>query len=263
VPVTDADVLEWLRAEWAQPFRGWDFSYLHGRRETVGEKSWDLETVLRQAVATASAMVDLGTGDGRFLGELLASAGRPARVCATEGYPPNAPLALERLRPLGVGVVQAETGADDPGMGELPFLDGAFDLLMSRHTGYRADEVARVLRAGGRLVTQQVGDRTNVDLHTLLGAPPKEGGPWNAAYAAGLAEAAGLRVLRAEDGFTTTRYRDVGAIAWYLKAVSWEVPDFTVDRYAEPLLRLHRQVERTGQPIDVGFHVFLLVADKP
>jgi hypothetical protein len=52
-------------------------------------------------------------------------------------------------------------------------------------------------------------------------------------------------------------------MAWYLKAVSWEIPDFSVDRYAGPLLRLHRAMERTGQPIEVGFHVFLLVAEKP
>ena len=261
--MTDREVLAWLRAEWARPFQGWDFSYLRGRRETVGGKSWDLETLLGEAVAGASAMVDLGTGDGRFLADLIAAAGRPARTCATEGYAPNAPLAHARLAPLGVGVVQAEADAGDPGMGRLPFVDGAFDLVMSRHTGYRADEVARVLRSGGRLVTQQVGDRTNVDLHTLLGAPPKAGGPWHAAHAAGLAATAGLRVRRAEDACTTTRYRDVGAIAWYLKAVSWEIPDFSVDRYAGPLLRLHRAMERTGQPIEVGFHVFLLVAEKP
>jgi hypothetical protein len=38
--------------------------------------------------------------------------------------------------------------------------------------------------------------------------------------------------------------------------------DFTVDRYATPLLALHRQIERASQPVDVGFHLFLLVAER-
>ena len=57
-------------------------------------------------------------------------------------------------------------------------------------------------------------------------------------------------------------FYDVGAIAYYLKAVASEIPDFTVDRYAEPLLALHPQIERTLRPLDVGFHLFLLVAER-
>ena len=76
------------------------------------------------------------------------------------------------------------------------------------------------------------------------------------------AEAASLRVLRAEDAFIVSRYHDVGAIAYYLKAVAWEIPDFTVDRYAGPLLALHRRLERSDGPIEVSFHLFLLVAER-
>jgi hypothetical protein len=35
-----------------------------------------------------------------------------------------------------------------------------------------------------------------------------------------------------------------------------------VDRYPEPLLALHRHIERSSQPLDVGFHLFLLVAER-
>jgi hypothetical protein len=44
--------------------------------------------------------------------------------------------------------------------------------------------------------------------------------------------------------------------------VAWEIPDFTADRHAQRLLALHRQIERTFQPLDVGFHLFLLVAER-
>jgi SAM-dependent methyltransferase len=163
---------------------------------------------------------------------------------------------------LHVSVVEVDSTTRQPSQGHLPFVGEAFDLVMSRHDDYAADEVARVLRGGGRLVTQQVGDRTNLDLHQLLGAPAPDRAPWSADVARVAAEAAGLRVLRAEDAYPITRFHDVGAIAYYLKAVAWEIPDFTVDRYAEPLLALHRQIERTLQPLDVGFHLFLLVAER-
>jgi hypothetical protein len=93
-------------------------------------------------------------------------------------------------------------------------------------------------------------------------APAPDRAPWNSDVARIAVEAAGLRVLRAEDAYPITRFHDVGAIAYYLNAVAWAIPDFTVDRYAETLLVLHRQVERTGQPPDVGFHLFLLVAER-
>ena len=47
-------------------------------------------------------------------------------------------------------------------------------------------------------------------------------------------------------------------ISNYLKGIAWEVSDFSVDRYAAPLLALHRR----GGPIEVGFHLFALVARR-
>jgi hypothetical protein len=65
--VNDEAVLEWLRAEWARPFVGWDFSYLRERRETVDNKTWQLDDLLIDAVGRADAVLDIGTGDGRYL----------------------------------------------------------------------------------------------------------------------------------------------------------------------------------------------------
>jgi hypothetical protein len=70
--VNDEEVLEWLRAEWARPFVGWDFSYLRERRETVDNKTWQLDDLLIDAVGQADAVLDIGTGDGRYLAGLLA-----------------------------------------------------------------------------------------------------------------------------------------------------------------------------------------------
>lgn len=127
---------------------------------------------------------------------------------------------------------------------------------------YDRERYTRILAASARLVTAQVGSRTNLDIHRLLGAPLSEGPDWDLAIARAALETRGFRVHRADEFFPITRYADLGALVWYLKAIPWQIPDFTVDSYADRLVALHHQVERTKTPIDVGFHLFLLVAQR-
>ena len=252
---SDDEVLAWFREEYSKPFAGWDFSYLSERRHHVGVKPWDYETLVLERLATARTVLDVDTGDGRQFAELLVKSGFRGRPSATEGYPPNVPLARATLEPLGVDVREAVGPT-------LPSADETFDLVVNRHGFLDASEARRVLRSGGWLVTQQVGGRTNLDIHRILGAPLPERPPWDLATARAAVETEGFRVDRAQEHFPITRFDDVGALVWYLKAIPWQIPDFSVDRYAAPLLRLHRQVEQTGAPIDIGFHLFVLVAQR-
>ncbi len=254
--MTDDQVLVWLREEYAKPFAGWDFSYLDGRRHTIGVKPWDLETIVLERLSTATSVLDVDTGDGRLFAEFLGKSGFRGRTAATEGYPPNVPLARATLEPLRVEVREATGEA-------LPWTDGSFDLILNRHGLLNGAESWRALNPGGWLVTQQVGSRTNLDIHRMLGAPLPDGPDWSLATARTALEQAGFQIHRAQEDFPITRYDDVGALVWYLKAIPWQIPDFTVDRYADRLVALHRQVERTGTPMDVGFHLFLLVAQRP
>lgn len=250
---TDAEVLTWLKEEYARPFVGWDFSYLDGRRHQVGQKSWDYETLVLERLATTSAVLDVDTGDGHVFASLLAKGGYRGRAAATEGYLPNVPLARLALESLGVDVRESVGKS-------LPFADESFDLVVNRHGSLDAAETCRVLRPGGWLVTQQVGSQTNLEIHRLLGAPMPEGPVWDSQTGRTALEANRFRVDRAAEEFPVTRYDDVGALVWYLKAIPWQIPDFTVDRYGERLLALHRRLERTGNSIDIGFHLFALVA---
>src|SRR5437899_3274814 len=92
-PKSDDEVLAWFQAEYDKPFAGWDFSYLSGRRHHLGDKPWDFETLVLERLATATAVLDVDTGDGRQFAELLLKSGFHGRASATEGYPPNVPLA--------------------------------------------------------------------------------------------------------------------------------------------------------------------------
>ena len=258
VTMDDEQVLTWLRQEYEQTFEGWDFSYLHERRLTIGDKPWDLTSVLQDAIRASSVIIDMDTGGGEQLAELLAQVNFSGHVYATEGYPPNVPVAKDRLEPLGVEVHNVSDASS------LPFDDETFDLMMNRHGAYDLIEIKRVLRPGGAFITQQVGDQTNLDIHDLLGHPkPLDNEPGDLFSARSAVEKADLRVVYVGEAYPITRYMDVGALVYYLKCIPWTVPDFSVERYADQLLALHQRVSVTGEPIDIGFHLYMLAVQKP
>lgn len=92
------------------PFAGWDFSYLDGRRTEVA-LPWDYGARVRAAISDANSLLDMGTGGGEVLAAL---APLPPSAYATEAYPPNIPVARERLGPLGVTVVDTRGGRGEP-----------------------------------------------------------------------------------------------------------------------------------------------------
>ncbi|QBD76131.1 class I SAM-dependent methyltransferase [Ktedonosporobacter rubrisoli] len=255
----DHAFFEYLLHEYNQPFSGWDFSYLKGRREELQHKlAWDYTAIALTAMRQAQALLDMHTGGGEQLARLLAQ--QPvAEVYATEGYQPNIELARQRLEPLGVSV----SAVNDA---RLPFADEQLDLILNRHGDFAAHEVKRVLKSGKLFITQQVGDQTNRRLHEVLDPPAQNnasGRPaWNLSYAVREMQEAGWHILEQREDTFTTRFYDVGAIVYYLKAIPWEIPGFSVERYFERLLAVRDLIEHEG-PLDVAFHSFLIVARKP
>src|SRR5262249_1030 len=142
----------------AEQFGGWDFSWLEGRRESE-PLPWSYGGLVRARLPNARALLDVDTGGGERLGRF---APLPPLPGGTEACPPNASPADERLRPVGVRVVHAEPD------GRLPFREGSFDLAIHHHGGLPADELARIVKPGGWLVTQQVGSRNDDDLAAAL-----------------------------------------------------------------------------------------------
>jgi SAM-dependent methyltransferase len=248
----DRRFLERLRAEEAVPFKGWDFSHLQGRM--IEEPlPWDYARIVLDALPAAEALLDMGTGGGEFLSDLRPL---PPDTRATEGYAPNIRLARQRLEPLGVRVYEVE---DDT---RLPFGDAEFDLVINRHESYEPAEVLRILRPGGRFVTQQVGGHNSTDLNALLGSPEAEESNWDLAHVRRALEDTGFEVREAREAFPLTRFADVGAIVYLLKAIPWQVADFSVDRYSDRLKELQQRARTEGY-IAVRNHRFLLDATKP
>lgn len=252
---TDDEILDWLREEYDQPFAGWDFSHMAGRTVEYGERPWDYDEECVARIRRSRHVVDTGTGDGTLFASFLRRAGTPESATATEGYAPNVRLARAALEPLGVRVVEG-------GGTELLPSDSA-DLIIDRHAYFNPPDTIRALQPGGTWVTQQVGDQTNLEIHEALEAPRTPSSSYvNLQEMRDQLQSAGFEVERAEEALVGNRYQDAGILVWYLKAISWEIPDFTVDRYAEQLLRLHRRIQREG-PFNVRFHSILVIARRP
>ena len=120
---------------------------------------------------------------------------------------------------------------------------------------------------GGRFVTQQVADRLSNELHRLLGLPLPEPGenrrPWSLALAQKQLESAGFTVERSGQAESAMWFRDVGALAWYLKAVPWEVPTFSPAYYRQHLARLHEQIKSVGPLRVTAAHFWLEAVKSP
>lgn len=197
VEIMRRDVADLLDEAAAAPVGGWDFRWGResGRIATVKPVAWDYAELAASALRAADAALDIGTGGGEFLDGLPDF---PARLVATESWPPNVPVAARRLAARGVPVIrtqgatdnQFQTGAEAD---RLPFAAGAFDLVLNRHESFAAGEVARVLMR------------------------------------------AGLTVESAEAGYELLRFADVGALAWYLRMVPWAVPGFDMATHRDAL----------------------------
>ena len=247
------DLIDAWRREEQQPFTGWDFSYLEGRM-VEEQPPWSYLGRAAERMQQASAMLDMGTGGGERLLSLREH--WPETVVVTEGYAPNLTLAEARLKPLGVEVVRVSLTRE----GRLPFDDGEFDLVLNRHSGLNGAEVARVLAPGGVFLTQQIHGLWAQDLLAAFGAVPQWPGATPDTYVSRL-EAAGLEIRTVETWQGKLTFHDVGAIVYYLKAVSWLVPGFSVATHTDDLLRLHACLEREG-PLDFEARKFLIEAIK-
>jgi SAM-dependent methyltransferase len=253
--MVDSELVAAWEHDERQPFTGWDFSYLDGRTSEEGSPDYYINRVT-ELLRAARSLLDLDTGGGERLLDMRPL--WPPRVAASEGYVPNLRVAADRLEPLGVEVVEVESSE----VAVLPFADTSFDLVLNRHGGcLPAREIARVLTGGGTFLTQQVHGQTLLDLLTHFGATPQWPEATPAHYAPRLA-AAGLDLVDLREYTGAQVFADVGALVYFLKAIPWLVPDFSVRTHLAPLLALQARLNR-GEQLRFTTRSYLIEARKP
>ncbi len=231
---------------------GWNFPY-NKERYVTAPLTWSYRSIVLLYIRKAKSLLDMGTGGGEHLSELIPL---PRHTCATEGYEPNLPVATKKLEPLGVKVFQCEKDED------LPFKDEEFELIINRHESYSPKEVYRILESGGYFITQQVGARNNDLLRKLiLGDEKPECVEWNAVSAVKELEKAGFIVLEYKEHYPLTRIFDVGAVVYHLINIKWEVPGFSIKKHKTQLRYIHEIIEKQGY-LDLYDHRFFIKAQK-
>ncbi|MEV0902471.1 SAM-dependent methyltransferase [Actinoplanes sp. NPDC049802] len=217
---------------------GWGFGWLDGRAREQ-RPPWGYARLLADRLAGVASALDVDTGGGEIIGGMPVL---PPRMAVTEGWPPNAERARRLLAPRGVTVAEVPPG--EP----LPFEDGAFELVSSRHP-VRPDwpEIARVLTPGGGYLAQHVGPASAFELiEWFLGPLPRTSLARDPQTEAAAAKAAGLEIVDLRTARCRMEFLDIGAVVWILRKCVWWVPGFTVEEYREPLWRLDAHIREHG-----------------
>jgi len=233
----------------ARRFSGWDFSGIPSRYLEPGPP-WDYAALVAERARGRGRVLDLGTGGGERLIEMRPVL--PSRVIATEEWSRNAPVAFQRLRPLGVPVIRCRSVC-------LPFSESTFDLVIDRHEEFSPQEVRRVLDAGGEFITQQVGQSEWRELRSFF---PRmtDFGDLRSTYSREF-ERMGLRVESAEHHYRVA-YPSLGEIVFMLGVAPWTVPDFDVTKDLDSLLAFEAHCS-TAEGLVVTESRFLMTARKP
>jgi hypothetical protein len=235
--------------ERAREFTGWMPDV---RTRRLGPRQpWDYRTRAKQLMASSPSVLDMGTGGGERFGRLLD--GYTGRAVATEEWSVNVPIAARHLKPLGADTVYCRST-------QLPFAGQSFDLVLNRHEDLWPLDVARVVKPGGTVLTQQAWMiwkelsrfiPRRIFLDDLFER-----------YRDGFA-AAGLEVLDARAARWPSAYASLGDFVYMLCIAPWEVPEFDpLGRDLEALLALERELTTPdGLVLTEGY--FILEAKKP
>ncbi|NPE07014.1 MAG: methyltransferase domain-containing protein [Asgard group archaeon] len=251
--LTSKEIFNLLLKDALHPFSGWDFSHIRSRI-VMEPLTWSYHSEILPFVRTVESMLDMGTGGGEFLSSLQPL---PKKTYATEAYEPNVPIAKQTLEPIGVEVVQIKE--KDP----LPFENEQFELIINRHEYYSPIEIQRILKQNGLFITQQVGWKDNLELNNRLGYPIEELEylDWNLKKIAQELEDVGFTIKTKLEAFPITRCFDIGAIVYYLKAIPWQIPEFSIEKYENNLWEMHEEILKEGY-IDLTSHRMLIVSEK-
>jgi SAM-dependent methyltransferase len=169
-------------------------------------------------------------------------------------------VAAERLGPLGVQVVGVPPGEQE--RSALPLEDASFELVINRHEAFESAEVYRILEPGGLFVTQQVGDRDLENLRIIMGTLESDVDfAWSMATCTAFLQQAGFTIVEAREHVGYSRFYDIRALVYLVKALPWVFPTFDAQRHHDQLLNIYYKIWRDGY-LDTNRHRFFVIARK-
>lgn len=239
--ISDSSFEELVIEGTSVPVEGWDFSWFEGRASEE-RPSWGYSRLLSTRLARVTSVLDIQTGGGEVLAEVLSHMDRvPTVMVATESWTPNVVVANRNLARYAVSVTHV--GDEE----KLPFPEGYFEFIVSRHpTTINWLEIERLLRPGATYLSQQVGPGTNRELtEFMMGSQPISDAR-SPERAVRDATTLGLTLVDLRQESLRVEFFDIAAVVYFLRKVVWTVPEFNVDHYRSQLRRLHHLIEEEG-----------------
>ncbi len=232
-------------------FMGWDFSYLKDRF-LIESLSWDYKKIIIEYIKQADTLLDMGTGGGEFLSSIKYL---PKYTYATEGYKPNVKIAQSRLKKIGVKVLE------NFNVEVLPFKSEMFDMVINRHAEYSPEEVKRILKKDGKFITQQVGRYDQIELNKFFKDSSYKDKDEDLENASKNLLKNGFEIIYENEEQVKSKFIDIEAVIYYLKAIPWQIQGFNIDNNLERLKELNKIIKDIGC-FKAHAHRFILIAKK-
>lgn len=230
---------------------GWDFSMLKVFAEGV---QWDFYEEVRSKSQTSDVLLDIGTGGGENLLKIAPYFLLLIGIDLSHEMVERAQSNLNKTRESNVRLFQMSSE-------DIQFPKEFFDVITCRHAPFSAREVAKVLKAGGFFLTQQVGEGDKFNLKNAFNVPLKSNdGTLKEKYMKELMEA-GFMNIQSYDYNAIEYYQSPEDLIFLLKHTPI-IPNFGANKQDFETLKHFIKDNQTKKGIQTNSQRFLIVAKK-
>jgi len=227
--------------------KGWDFSRMNTSHPAM---PWEYVSVVRSHLRATDTVIDIGTGGGERLLELSSDA---RQLLGVDPDPEMIGRARELAAGKGATSVHFETGTGAEVLEQ-------FDVVIDRHAPFETKVVHRLLRPGGRFVTQQVGEHNMKNVRDAFQLEANAFAPMSTE----MFVQAGFLVERFDEYDVDYVIRDMDSLVFWLQALDVAHSDFggfDSEKDADAINRLLSS-SLTADGVVTNEHRYLLLATK-
>jgi SAM-dependent methyltransferase len=231
---------------------GWDFSKLLITYEGI---EWDFYEEVMKRCKKEDVLLDIGTGGGESILSIASSLHFTIGIDLSSSMVETAEVNLKKSKLSNTRFFQMSS--DD-----LQFPNGFFDVISSRHAPFNSIEVARVLKAGGIFLTQQVSEADKLNIKKAFGRGQsfdEIDGTLKEIYIQELKKA-GFSKIQSLEYNATTYFQRTEDLIFLLKHTPI-VPNFGQEKGDFDILNDFIQINRTQKGIRTNTKRFLLIAE--
>lgn len=232
---------------------GWDFSKLKTVSEGV---KWDFYNEVIQSCKQSDLLLDIGTGGGEALITIADSALVLVGIDLSAGMIETATNNLKISNKPNIRFLQMDAE-------KLNFPEYFFNVVSCRHSGFNAQEIARVLVNDGVFLTQQVSENDKLNIKEAFGRGQALGskkGSLKAQYITELSEA-GFTDIQSFEFNATVYYQTPEDLIFLLKHTPI-VPNFGQTESDFQILQQFIMDNQTERGIRTNSERFMIIARK-